>query len=205
MKIFCAIAMISLVGFTLLAQTNSPATTNAAPRVTHIDSDNADFDLTAHTAIYRGDVHVTDPQMKLTCAYLIADLPEAGHINRIVAETNVVIDFADDKGETRHATGDKAVYTYNVENNVTNEIVTLTGNPQVTDAQKNVMTGDVITWNRIENRFTVKNPHATIQNPESLTKTNFAPQTNQFSVPKTNLPGTIDNIDKVLPQTQNTP
>ena len=29
-----------------------------------------------------------------------------------------------------HATGDKAVYDYSVQNGVTNETVTLTGNPQ---------------------------------------------------------------------------
>jgi len=201
---FYVIVVISLVGFTLHAQTNSTAT-NAAPRVTHIDSDSADFDLNARTAIYRGDVHVTDPDMNLTCAYLIADLPEAGHINHIVAKTNVVIDFSDAKGETRHATGDKAVYDYAVKNGATNETVTLTGNPQVTDAQKNVMTADVIVWDRIENRFHFRNPHAIIQNPESLTETNSAPDTNQLPQLKTNLPGTIDNIDKVLPTPQNAP
>src|SRR5690242_12465607 len=121
MKAFCTIAVIAMTGFAVRAQTNVPASTNSAPRVTHIDSDSADFDLNARTAIYRGDVHVSDPEMKMNCDWLVADLPQAGHINHIVAETNVVIDFTDDRGETRHAVGDKAVYDYNVENSVTNE------------------------------------------------------------------------------------
>ena len=76
-----------------------------------ISSDSADFDLTGHEAIYRGHVRVDDPQMKLTCEQLIADVPQSGgHVNHIVAETNVVIDFMDNKGQTNHATGDKAVY-----------------------------------------------------------------------------------------------
>ena len=33
-------------------------------------------------------------------------------MTNIVAETNVVIDATDDKGQKMHATGDKAVYVY---------------------------------------------------------------------------------------------
>ena len=69
--------------------------------------------------------------MKLTCALLVADLPQSGgRLNHIVAETNVVIDAKDDEGQPIHATSDKTVYDYNVQNGVTNETVTLTGNPQ---------------------------------------------------------------------------
>ncbi len=107
-------------------------------------SDSADFDLNGHQAIYRGHVRVDDPEMKLTCALLVADVPpEGGHPNHIVAETNVVIDFTDTKGQTNHATGDKAVYIYIVQNGVTNETVTLTGNPQMENAQ-GTQAGDVI-------------------------------------------------------------
>ena len=198
MKIFFAIAIILLVDFAVQAQTNSVAPTNSMPRVTHIDSDRADFDLNARTATYRGHVRVTDPQMKMTCEWLVADLPESGQINHIVAETNVVIDYTDSKNQLTHATGDKAVYNYNVKNGVTNETVTLTGNPQVKSPQFQ-MTGDAIIWDRIHNTFTVPNQRGTFQ---SLTG---AENTNSPSA-KTNLPaGTIQNIDKVLPQTQNAP
>ncbi len=50
--------------------------------------------------------------------------------NHIVAETNVVIDATDDKGQKMHATGEKTVYVFAVQNGVTNETVTLTGNAE---------------------------------------------------------------------------
>ena len=90
--------------------------------------------------------------MKLHCEWLVADLPQTGRISHIVAETNVVIDATDDKGQNMHATGDKAVYTYDVENGVTNEMVTLTGNAKVENAQ-GWLTGEPITLNCGPNWF----------------------------------------------------
>lgn len=197
MKFFSAIAMILLVDFALHAQTNSIVLTNSTPQVTHIDSDSADFDLNARTAIYRGHVRVTDPQMKMTCAWLVADLPQSGKINHIVAETNVVIDVQQN-GQMTHATGDKAVYNYSVQNGVTNETVTLTGNPEVTNPQMRML-ADEIKWDRIHNSFSARNQHGTFENWNGGGNTNSP-------AAKTNLPpGTIQNIDKVLPQTQNAP
>src|SRR5664280_604909 len=125
MKRFSLIAIAVLCGWMVRAQTNAadqsspasatinlPATPPPPPpprAPTRIDSDNsADFDLNGHQAIYRGHVRVDDPEMKLTCAWLVADVPQAGgHPNHIVAETNVVIDFTDTKGQTNHVTSDK--------------------------------------------------------------------------------------------------
>ena len=79
--------------------------------------------------IYRDHVRVDSPDMKLRCEWLAADLPQAGgRVTNIVAETNVVIDATDDKGQKMHATGDKTVYVFAIQNGVTNETVTLTGN-----------------------------------------------------------------------------
>ena len=51
----------------------------ALPRgPTLISSASADFDLAGHEATYRGHVRVDDPQMKLTCEKLIADVPAGG-------------------------------------------------------------------------------------------------------------------------------
>jgi lipopolysaccharide export system protein LptA len=114
-----------------------------------------------------------------------------GHPNHIVAETNVVIDFTDTKGQTNHATSDKAVYIYNVQNGVTNETVTLTGNPQMENAQ-GTQAGDVIIWDRASNKIHFDNPHMVFrQNLNSASA-----ETNPPPV-KTNLPpGTVENIDK---------
>jgi lipopolysaccharide export system protein LptA len=180
------------------ATTNSPDATPPPRAPTRIDSDNsADFDLNGRQAIYRGHVRVDDPEMKLTCALLVADVPQAGgRPNHIVAETNVVIDFTDSKGQTNHATSDKAVYLYNVQNGVTNETVTLTGNPQMENAQ-GTQAGDVIIWDRANNKIHFDNPHMIFrQNLNSaVADTNPPPAT----AAKTNFPpGTIQNIDKVI-------
>ena len=110
----------------LHAQTN----TNAAPQLTQerttIASRSRFYNNPARQVIYSGNVRVDDPQMKLTCEQLTADFPQSGgHIDHMVALTNVVMDSVDEKGQTNHATSDKAVYDYHVQNGITNEIVTL--------------------------------------------------------------------------------
>lgn len=171
-----------------LVTTNAPVPKPQPPRQpTRIESDSVDFDLTAHRAIYRGHVRVEDPEMKLNCEWLTADLPqEGGRINHIVAETNVVADFTDEKGQMMHATGDKAVYVYDMQNGVTNETVTLTGNPELENAQGK-STGDVIVWDRARNHLDITNPKIVFhQNINGATAdTNSPPtMTNKLTAPK---------------------
>jgi lipopolysaccharide transport protein LptA len=181
-KFFCLSTFILLVSLNLRAQTNAPA----AP--TWIDSDSAVFDRDGHQATYRGHVHVRDPGMKLNCEWLIINLPQSGgRLNHIVAETNVVIDLLDEKGQTNHVTGDMAVYDYNVQGSVTNDTVTLTGNPQVKNSM-GTQGGDKITWYRITGKFNFKNPKgilnqsfdtSTTKTNPPATKTNFPPKNQQ--------------------------
>jgi len=176
-----------IAGLLLHAQTN----TNAVPREprgpTRIYSDSADFDMAGHKAVYRGHVRVEDPQMKLTCALLTADLPpNGGRPNRIVAETNVAIDFTDEKGQTMHATGDQAIYLFEVENGATNETVTLTGHAKVENAQ-GWLTGEPIVWNRANDSITATNQQMIYRhNFEGMkTETNLTTtKTNQLSAPE---------------------
>ncbi len=149
--------------------------------------------------MYHGHVRVDAPEMKLTCELLVADVPQAGgHPNRIVAETNVVIDFTDTKGQTNHATSDKAVYIYTVQNGVTNETVTLTGNPQMENAQ-GTQSGDVIIWDRASNKIHFDNPHMVFrQNLTSPPADTNAPAINKSNPPPTpaNPPsGTVQSND----------
>ena len=152
MKKIYLIALLLAAGEISRAQTNAVAA--PPPRApTIINSDRADFDLVARRAFYYGNVHVDDPQMKLTCAKMVADLPpDGGHINRIVAETNVVIDFLDEKGDKYHVTSDKAVYAYSVENTMTNETVTFTGSPKVVTAEGTISCEPLI-WDRAKGHF----------------------------------------------------
>lgn len=147
-----------------LVTTNAPPPKPKPPVTTQIDSDSADFDLKGRQAIYSGHVRVTDPRMTLTCAQLTVDLPPTGgRINHIVAETNVVIDATDEKGATNHITCDKAVYDYNVQGMVTNDTVTLTGNPQIVNAQ-GTNTADVIVWDRANGHIRENSPHMSGEN-----------------------------------------
>ena len=160
------------------AQTNArgPAAKPAARAMTEISSAAADFDLNSHQAVYRGHVVVNDPEMKLRCDQLVVFIPQNGErLNHIEAQTNVVIDFADNHGQMTHATGALAVYRYEVQAGVTNETVTLSGQPQVESAQ-GILTGDQITWNRSGNRLSATNPHMIPkQNFEGGTGTNASP------------------------------
>jgi lipopolysaccharide transport protein LptA len=166
-----------------LVTTNAPPAAKPARGPTTIESDSVDFDLAGHTATYCGDVRVDDPQMKLRCEWLLASLPQGGgHVTNIVAETNVVIDFTDDKGKTNHATSDKAVYFYNVQNGVTNETVTLTGHAKVENDQ-GWLTGEPIIWNRATGHVTANNGKTIFRQTVTGSATN-SPMTNNFSPPK---------------------
>jgi lipopolysaccharide transport protein LptA len=186
-KTFYLIALMAVTaGMAARAQSN----TNAAPQPprapTRIDSDSADFDMGARTAVYRGNVRVADPEMKLTCAWLIADLPQSGgRVNHIVAETDVVIDGLDTKGQTIHATSDKAVYDFLVKDSVTNELVTLTGNAEVENAQ-GWLTGEPIIWDRATGHLSATDQHMRFrQNLNGATAdTNAPPATNNPAGPK---------------------
>jgi lipopolysaccharide transport protein LptA len=198
MKIIYTIAIAALCYENVHAQTNLiEAATNSAPAVnstprppTRIDSDSADFDMNSKVrkAFYHGHVVVTDPQMKLTCMELVADIPQAGHISHIVAETNVVIDFADDRGQTNHVTSDKAVYDYHVLNGLTNETVTFTGSPRVENAQS-IITAEPIVWDRTKGMFHFSNQKMIFK--QSL---NFMPTNSPVS--NTNRPA-LTNTNKV--------
>lgn len=147
--------------------TNSPPRTNAPPKPpTEIFSDSGEFDLKSRVAVYIGNVRVIDPQMKMLCELLTVIVPEGGgRIDHITAETNVVIDAVDSDGNPIHATGQKAVYTYKVENSVTNELMELTGGPYV-ESKAVSGSGEKIVWDRVKNSIRVyKQTHVIIQQP----------------------------------------
>jgi lipopolysaccharide transport protein LptA len=149
---------VPLCGTALHAQTNPPAPQSGTDRpLTQITSDSVDFDLKTRVAVYRGHVRVDDAKMKLTCDVLTAKVPEAGGgFDRIEAEQSVVIDAVDAKGETNHALADKMIYTYKIDGGKTNEVVELIGNPRL-EAPQGTLTGDVIVWDRANNRVSATN------------------------------------------------
>jgi lipopolysaccharide export system protein LptA len=173
MRSIIALCAVLSAGVALAAQTNVLSSPTQSPALvgpatngpTLIQSQSGQFFLKSNVFIYRGDVRVDNPQMKLTCALLTVEAPKVdeGKFNRATAETNVVIDWVDDKGPN-HATSDKAVYTYNLTNTAaapeehweTNAFVVLTGNPVVTNLQ-GTFKADPIIWDRINDVITSTN------------------------------------------------
>ena len=159
------IIFLLAVGWTCLApaQTHASAQTNppaaaAKPHVpTQINSDTADFDLNNHQAVYCGHVTVVDPKVNLTCDWMVVNLPQAGgHLSHVLADTNVVVDFTDAKGQTNHVTADRAVYDYKVEGSVTNETVTFTGHPNSppkVEYPDYTITSEPLVWDRATGHF----------------------------------------------------
>jgi len=199
MKMFYLIALTVLAAGTA---GHAQLGTTAAPhslRMVDIHSDVLDGIL-GQAYTNRGNVRVSSPGFELTSGRLVADSVQSdGRVNHIVAETNVVIDATDSKGRPVHATGEKAVWVYSVENGVTNETITLTGNPQAVPQViyfegSTVYTnaGDEIVWNPAKNSIRVIGFHATMQNANSATKTNTPPAINSSGDDTNYPPGMLD-------------
>ena len=148
-----------------IAQTNRAPAVTAPTAPTEITSDSADFDLNTSKAVYRGHVFVTDPELKLQCDLLTIDFPSSDtgtnqmrRPNHVQADTNVVIDFVDEKGITYHVTSQRAVYAYKVENLVTNETVVFTGSPRA-ETPDLIITSEPMVWNQATRHFEFYNQH----------------------------------------------
>lgn len=199
MKRFCLILIAALGGWSVPAQTNVTDSLPTPHGPTLITSDSADFDLGRHEATYHGHVRVNDPQMNLTCEQLVVGVPPAGgHVNQIVAQTGVVIDFLTDKGRTNHATGDKAVYAYSEQGGTTNETVILTGNAKVENEQ-GWLTGEPIVWDRQNNHLSASNQRMIYRQNFSGLAADTNPAAAGTNPPVRNLtnspPGTVENTD----------
>ena len=171
--------MLLATGGAAWAQTNAPAEKPAESSPIEISSDSGHYDGNTRQMIYTGHVVAIDAQSKMTCAVLTVDLPaDGGHPTNIVAETDVVIDRVDEKGQTNHITADNAVYTYRVVNDVTNEMATFTGGqptPRVENDQM-IIVGDPLVMNLLTKQFSGKKYKTTFkQNPNADGDTNASP------------------------------
>lgn len=202
MRNFFAICLVLGMGGFLCAQSRAQSAPNESPALagtstnvqTEILSDNGlEAYYKVKTYIYRSNVRVFNPQMRLTCELLTIESPDFGDgkYNRATAETNVVIDWVDEHG-TNHATAAKAVYTYVVTNLAelpeqqyqTNATVVLTGSPHVRFGQES-LEGDPIIWDRMKDVISTPNlQRTTISGTTNIfeggigAKTNAAPKTN---------------------------
>jgi lipopolysaccharide export system protein LptA len=182
MRILLIVCAALGITFVVMAQsgsmsTQAPALVGTATNgQTIIHSHQSQIFMRSNVYVWSENVRVDNPQMQLRCELLTVEAPkidsENGKFNRATAETNVVIDWVDDKGATNHATSDKAVYTYVLTNVAvppaeqwqTNAFVVLTGNPVVTGPQ-GTWREDPLIWNRITDVISSTNFHEAIINP----------------------------------------
>lgn len=169
----------------LWAQTNPPIGPLPQPRGDmDIYSDTGYYDGLSNKLVYLGHVFASDHvKAQLTCEWLTVDVPREGeHPTNIVAETNVVADVVAG-GQTNHFTAAKAIYTYNVGDGETNEIVEFTriseGDPlPKLENAKIIQTGDPMFFNITKQLFYggTNNFHTILKpRPKSGNGTNASP------------------------------
>ena len=160
------------------AQTGSLLPKIVPGQKTEIWSKTGYYDNNTREQVFLGDVRVVDPKITLTCERLTVDVPEEKkHLSRLTAETNVVINFVDEKNSTQkyRVTAARAVYSYTVVNSVTNETITFTGLPEqppLVDTDQATITSEPLVWDRVAGRFNFFNYHIKLK--QSLTDTNSA-------------------------------
>jgi len=105
-------------------KSSSLASRAASDSMAEISCDH--YVLQPTNALFTGAVHLRHPQMDLKCDEVTVNLPASGQrISGIVANTNVVADVVDERGQHFHGKGDRAVYSYSVNGAVTNQLLTL--------------------------------------------------------------------------------
>lgn len=175
-RILALLLLLSGAGL-IQAQTNRPP----QPKLTgqlEISSDHGFFDGIRHQMIYQGNVVITNAGSTMRCGLLTVYLPpEGGRPTNIVAQTNIVIDALDGNGQPNHITANKAVYSYQVVEAVTNETVTFTGGdptPRVENSQM-IITGDPLVLNLATKQFTGSNYRTIFKEASGANGTNASP------------------------------
>ena len=197
-----AVASCALILMLAAGAWPAGAQTNAPDERTRIYSDGpGSFDMVRHHLVYQDNVRVDNPEMKLTCAWLAADLPRPGNPDKhILARTNVVMDLTgepgkgtnggagllDDTHQNWHVTSDQAEYDFHVAGTATNETVTATGHA-VAKSDKMTITSErePLVYNLVTKLFSGKG-YDTIINNDALNpgRTNAAAITNQAPTPR---------------------
>jgi lipopolysaccharide export system protein LptA len=117
-----------------------------------------DFDDTAGTAVYRGNVHYSDPGHTLAAAELSVFFDDENEVTAVEAVGSVELVILD---SGRRMTGQFA------RRDVQTQLVTITGSPvRLTDPGGNVVSGSSLTWNQADGTVSVAGGTETIYYPE---------------------------------------
>jgi lipopolysaccharide export system protein LptA len=123
-----------------------------------VDSRSLDYEQSAGTAIYRGNVRYSDPKHTLSAAELTVFFDDHDRVTAVEAEGSVeLVELA----TGRRMTGQQA------RREVATQTMTVVGTPvRLSDPTGNVVSGSSLTWNQADGTVTVAGGTETIYYPE---------------------------------------
>jgi lipopolysaccharide export system protein LptA len=128
-----AICSLLFTAIPVQAQTSPAAKKDDGAKETVVDSDTFKLDLSQHSGVFIGNVHVVDPSFEMTSDEMTLFFDKDNKIERMVARGNINLK----QGDKQSATSREAEYT------VADKKLKLTGNPIVQQGD-NKVTGAVI-------------------------------------------------------------
>jgi lipopolysaccharide export system protein LptA len=131
-----------------------PKPTAPAPTNQFAEISSRDYTLKTNSALFEGGVQVVHPQMKLLCKTLSLDAKPSGEARNLVAQDSVIFDLEGGDDQKIHGTGKKAVYTYSMSGNKTNDMVEFTGDPMLTMPDGTIFKNKVIIFDRANGKVT---------------------------------------------------
>jgi lipopolysaccharide export system protein LptA len=114
----------------------------------------ATYRVTRTGAVFDHDIHVVHPQMNWSCESLTAGFAAGTQEKGLTAEGRVAFDLTSEKGQKVRGVSEKAIYSYNVAGNITNDIVTLLGNPAMLQMTNTTFQNKTIVFDRAQNKLT---------------------------------------------------
>jgi lipopolysaccharide export system protein LptA len=149
MVMACVVGLMMATGVELAAQEAAPAAGEEA-NSTEISSKRLDFDYSKHTAVFDGDVVVTDPRVRIMADQITALFNTNNQPDMITAVGNVRIDQ-----ENRRAVCDRATYSLRT------GLLVLTGKPKVIQ-EGNILSGSRIIFSRDDDKVKCEDSKLTI-------------------------------------------
>lgn len=145
----CVVALMMATGGQLAAQEVAGAS-GEGTNSTEIVSRRLDFDYSKHTAVFDGDVVVTDPRVRIMADQITALFNTNNQPDMITAVGNVRIDQ-----ENRKAVCERATYS------LRSGLLVLTGKPKVIQ-EGNILSGSRIIFSRDDDKVKCEDSRLTI-------------------------------------------
>jgi len=105
-------------------------------------------------ALFEGGVRIQHPRLRMLCDHLTVESEsEHGQNRRVSAEEKVTFDLTDEDGTSAKGSGDRVVYSYGVVGGITNDLMTLYGNPAMLVTTNRAFDNKVIVLDRTNHKL----------------------------------------------------